>query len=140
MAKTVFVDTGPIFALIDSRDSLHNWVVSELNDLTDKLITNTAVVSEVLFLLKRQGISGKHFYNFVEESIIEVQNPYPSESKSIHHLMNKYEDLPASFADICLLEQYNKSENAQILSTDSDFLVYKDAKGKSLNLISPYIK
>lgn len=140
MARTVFVDTGPIFALIDSRDSLHSWVVLELNDLTDKLITNTAVVSEVLFLLKRQGISGKHFYSFVEENIIEVQNPYPSESASIHNLMKKYEDLPASFADICLLEQYNNSVNAQILSTDSDFLVYKDSKGKSLNLISPYLK
>lgn len=138
MVKTVLVDTGPIVALIDRRDSYHNWAASILDSLDNPMVANTAVVVEVLFILKRLKIDAYRFFGFVEENIIKIVNPYPEKSVYIHSLHSKYKDMPASFADICLVSMFEDDCTQQIFTIDSDFLIYRDSKGNPLNLISPH--
>lgn len=102
------------------------------------MITNTAVVVEVLFILKRLNKNAKNFFGFVEEGIINVRNPYPDNSDLIHSMYSKYSDLPASFADVSLLSMIPPGKGTHIFTVDSDFLIYRDAKGNPLNLISPF--
>lgn len=136
--KTVLVDTGPIIALIDNRDSYHTWAASKIDTFENPMITNTAVVVEVLFILKRLNKNANRFFGFVNEGIIKVKNPYPNNAELIHSMYSKYADLPASFADICLLSMIKQSKETKLFTIDSDFLIYHDSKGKPLNLISPY--
>jgi predicted nucleic acid-binding protein len=53
MARRVFVDTGPIVALLDRRDTHHEGAKREIAHLREPLLTCEAVVSEVFFLLSR---------------------------------------------------------------------------------------
>ena len=53
MARHVLVDAGPIVALLDRRDSHHQWAKGEVAKLHDPLLTCEAVLSEAFFLLSR---------------------------------------------------------------------------------------
>lgn len=140
MEKTVFLDTGPLVALFRERDQFHQWVKIELNKNDFKFITCEAVLTETLFLTQNvpeviEAISG-----MVESEMIVIQSALVSSQKTVFENLIKYHDQKASLADISLLVLYEQQINLPILTTDSDFLIYRDSKGKSLNLISPYLK
>jgi len=46
----------------------------------------TASVTEVLFILKRIGLPAVHFFDWVDEGILIVENPYPEKRELIHRL------------------------------------------------------
>ena len=48
----VLLDTGPLVALLDRRESHHQWAVDQIKQLVPPLITCGAVLSEAFFLLR----------------------------------------------------------------------------------------
>ena len=53
MLRQVIVDTSILVALIDQRDSHHEWARQQLGGIAPPLLTCEAVISEAWFLLKR---------------------------------------------------------------------------------------
>ncbi|MEX2364471.1 MAG: hypothetical protein WD597_12655, partial [Balneolaceae bacterium] len=80
-----------------------------------------------------QALSG-----MIKDGLLKISSVMMDSADVIFSLMLKYHDVHTSLADICLLCMYNNSSNNTIITTDSDFLIYRDSKGKPLNLISPY--
>ena len=60
-----------------------------------------------------------------------------SGQKQIRSFMYNYKNLPASFADSCLVYLYETITNSNILTLDSDFTIYRDQQGKPLELLTP---
>jgi predicted nucleic acid-binding protein len=52
-------------------------------------------------------------------------------------LMKKYEDVPMSLADACLVRMTELNENSQIFTLDSDFHIYRKNRNKKIPLIIP---
>ncbi len=50
MKEVILLDTGPLVALFDERDSHHRWVRAEMDRLPDSVITCEAVLTESCFL------------------------------------------------------------------------------------------
>ncbi|SMO75914.1 type II toxin-antitoxin system VapC family toxin [Gracilimonas mengyeensis] len=138
MAKTVLVDTGPLVALIDRRDSRHAWASAKMDTFTSPMITCTAVIVEAAFLLKRTYNGLENLLSFIDEGIVEVQNPYPKKKETIHRSILKYQNISGSIADLCLVVMAEEFPSCEIFTIDSDFLIYKDSDGNPLPLISPY--
>jgi predicted nucleic acid-binding protein len=76
----------------------------------------------------------------INSGFLEIQDPFSSNQRFVLDVMNKYNDVPCAFADANLLAMFENDKNSVIISTDSDFLIYRDSQGKKLNLISPYLK
>lgn len=138
MAKTVLVDTGPLVALIDRRDSKHTWASAKMDTFTSPMITCTAVITEAAFLLEQTYKGVENLLSFIDEGIVEVQNPYPHKKDAIHEFILNYQNISASLADLCLVIMTEEYHTCEIFTIDSDFLIYRDFEGKTLNLISPY--
>ncbi len=139
MVKTVFLDTGPLVALLRERDQFHQWVKVELSKENFRFITCEAVLTETLFITKNALPVVNAISSMINQNLIEIKSALISNEEQVFELLNKYRDQKTSLADISLLVLYNDIEDASIFTTDSDFLVYRDSKGKPLNLISPYI-
>ena len=75
--------------------------------------------------------------NIIADGALVVENPYPGSMERVHQAMKKYRDLPASFADICLLSMADNIPNSRIMTLDQDFRVYRKRNGKALDLIIP---
>lgn len=53
MSPSVLLDTGPLVALLDRRDSRHAWVTNQLKGRVWPMLTCEPVLTEAFFLLKR---------------------------------------------------------------------------------------
>ncbi len=55
-------------------------------------------------------------------------------------LMERYSNVPMSFADACLVASAEQREGARLFTLDGDFLIYRDGNGQPLPLIAPFEK
>ncbi|MEO9885587.1 MAG: PIN domain-containing protein [Balneola sp.] len=140
MEKTVFLDTGPLVALFRERDQFHQWVKIELSKNDFRFITCEAVLTETLFLTQNSPEVIEAISEMVESEMIVIQSALISSRKTVFEKLIKYHNQKTSLSDISLLVLYELQSNISILTTDSDFLIYRDSKGKPLKLISPYLK
>ena len=140
MARIAFLDTGPLVSFIDKREYHHTWINSVFATLSIPLVTNTSVITEAFFLLKRSNRGEEGLMKMIDENFLKVEDIFISKKEFIFDVMNKYQNIPCSFADASLIAMDDNTNDSVIITTDSDFMMYRDSKGKRLNQISPYLK
>ena len=140
MARHVFVDSGPLVALLDRRDIHHQWVQHELANLHDPLITCEAVLSEVFFLLSRIRGGSAVFIALLRDRLVSpsANFSYQEQSAQILRHLERYASIPMSFADACLVRMSEIERDSIIFTTDRDFLAYKRNRRQPIPLISPF--
>lgn len=136
--KIVYLDTGPLVALFRKRDQFHQWVKTVLSQDDFRFITCEAVLTETLLITQNSPLIVESLTSMIDNNLLELKSALILYKDEVFHLLQKYHDQKTALADICLLTLYNNEEGTSIFTTDSDFLVYRDSKGKPLHLISPY--
>jgi predicted nucleic acid-binding protein len=53
--------------------------------------------------------------------------------------MEKYADTPMDFADACVTRLAELHDTASVITTDTDFLIYRKSNGSPLPLIAPFV-
>jgi len=131
------VDTGPLVAIIVLSDEHHAWTVEQLRRAPPQVLTCDAVISEALFLLKRSGHDCGCLFDLIDTGFLQSDFRLVDEYKSVQHVMQRYADLPTSFADACLVRMCELHPHAQIWTLDRDFHIYRQHKTKKIPLIIP---
>jgi uncharacterized protein len=140
MARRVFVDTGPIVALLDRRDAHHEWAKREIAHLREPLLTCEAVVSEVFFLLSRVRGGNATLIALLRDGLVRMAAnfSYRDHAAEILDRLERYSSVPMSFADACLVRMSEIERDCLVFTTDRDFLTYKRNRRQSIPLISPF--
>jgi predicted nucleic acid-binding protein len=140
MARRVFVDSGPLVALLDRRDTHHAWVQRELANLQEPLLTCEAVLSEVFFLLSRIRNGTSLLVALLRDGLVSTSPDfsYSKESAEILRHLERYSSVPMSFADACLVRMGEIEQDFIIFTTDRDFLTYRRNRRQPIPLISPF--
>ena len=138
-APKVVVDTGPIVALLDADEAHHDWARSQFDTLAPPLLTCEAVLSETSFLLQRIGADPSLSVKLVERGVLRVERILDSneDALAVRQLMRRYRNVPMSFADACLVRLVERTEHASVMTLDSDFFVYRQARRRVIPLVSP---
>ena len=58
--------------------------------------------------------------------------------KRIQQILTNYQNLPALFADACLVRMAEVHNSTQMMTFGSEFTIYRKSGGEPLNLISPF--
>lgn len=111
-----------------------------MGDIEGDFVTCESVLVETLFIVKNSRKAIQAINGMINDQILQLDSVLLHSSKEVFSLMLKYHDIKTSLADISLLCLYNGNPNSTILTTDSDFHIYRDSKGNPLDLISPYKK
>jgi len=140
MAHRVLVDSGPIVALLDRRDTYHEWAKREIANLHEPLLTCEAVISEVFFLLSRVRGGTSIFVALLRDGLVlaSANFSYRDQSVEILRHLQRYSDMPMSFADACLVRMSEIERDCIIFTTDRDFLTYRRNRRQRIPLISPF--
>jgi len=140
MARHILVDTGPIVALLDRRDSHHEWAKREIAGLRDPLLTCEAVISEVFFLLSRVRSGTATFAGLLRDGLVCASPNFSYANQQSHVLdyLERYGSVPMSFADACLVRMSEIDRDCLIFTTDRDFLTYRRNRRQTIRLISPF--
>ncbi len=125
MARTVLIDTGPVVAALRKRDRHHEWARAHFAAATEPFATCEAVVSESLFLLEGAREGKEALCGLLERGIIVVSFSLEAEMEETLRLIRRYRDTPMSFADACLVRMAELENRATVLTTDSDFRIYR---------------
>lgn len=133
----ILMDTGPLVAYFDKNDQWHSLVAKQLNNITSSLNTCEAVITEVVFLMLRNNQSPEVLFDFITSGALVVHSVFSREKNQsrIREIIKTYNNLPASFADACLVNMYENEHQAQVFTLNSDFTIYRTKSDKSLSLI-----
>lgn len=123
MAGSVLADAGFLVALLSRRDSNHRWAVSQAERLPPPWRTCEAAASEAFHLLGARG--GHALSALLRRRALTVAFDLSDDLDPVLRLMQKYADVPASLADACLVRMTEMLAEPIVLTTDTDFRIYR---------------
>ena len=135
MAANVLVDTGFLIALLVGRDANHSWAVTQSSRLPPPWRTCEAVLSEAFHLLGATG--GPTLAALLERHSVVPAFILGEEVTEIVKLMHKYADVPMSLADACLVRMTETLTDTVLLTTDSDFRIYRRHGRRTIRCMMP---
>ena len=135
--KPVLLDTGVIVALLDRSERYHARCVRVLESLEQPLATCEAVIAESCYLLRGLHGAPETVLANVEQGIFQIPLQLNRAAASIRAILRKYRDVPADFADACLIHLADELDTGEILTLDSDFARYRWRRNRAFQLLIP---
>lgn len=133
----LILDTGPWVALHCRDDSHHEWAKAQFARYAGPFLTCEAVVAETCFLLARAGFDPAKALALIERGAVRVALSLGNEVAAVRALFQRYDNVPASLADACLIRMAELNEPCRVLTLDSDFHIYRRHGKKAIPLITP---
>ncbi len=135
MAANVIVDAGFIIALLVRRDTNHSWAVAQSSHLPPPWKTCEAALSEAFHLLGDAG--GHALAALLERRSVSSMLNLSEEIDDVLNLMRKYDNVPMSLADACLVRMTETLADPVLLTADPDFCIYRRHGRRSIPCILP---
>ena len=133
----IIADTGAIVGFLDSSDEHHEWIAKRWQTLPAPFVTCEAVIVESCYLLRHLPGAKDSVLELVESKLINLEFSLPDEITQVRELMQKYESVPMSLADACLVRLSEFTKRARIFTLDSDFWIYRRNGNEEIPLIIP---
>lgn len=125
MAERIVVDAGPLIALFDSDDDFHPIALDFVKTFPGRMLTNLAVVTEVVHLLDFSIQAQTGFLAWLSTGALTLVELDAGDYSRIIRLMRKYADLPMDFADASIVAVCERLGIRKIASIDRDFAIYR---------------
>ncbi len=135
MAANVLVDAGFLVAILTDRDSNHRWAATIAEQHPPSWTTCDAVVSEAFYLLGPQGASS--LIETLRRGAVACPFQFQANTKEVLVLLQKYADVPMSFADACLVRMTEILPDPVLLTTDHGFRIYRRHSRQALPCVMP---
>jgi len=134
--RAAILDTGALVALVSRDDQYHFWATAALKNLPPILLSCEAVISELYFLLRKNKQAKQIVSDMLNSQLLKIV-PMTEELPAILELIRKYDSVPMSYADSALVKLAEMTKDAVVVTTDSDFKIYKYKKNQRLPVLLP---
>jgi uncharacterized protein len=134
------VDTGPLVAFFDRAERHHDWVAERIEKLEAPLLVCEPVLAETMYLLARHSRAQDALFELLQNGALSIAFRIAEQVEGVRILLNKYRNIPISFADACVVRMAELHEEHVVLTLDSDFSVYRKRGRVPLTLIHPAIQ
>ncbi len=119
----VLVDASFLVALWRRNDQHHSWAVGEAQLHPPPWVTCESVLSEADHLLAPDGCATLRLA--CRRGALRIAAIQCDALLPVLDLLDKYSDVAMSVADACLVRLTEISPNSLLLTTDSDFKIYR---------------
>ena len=137
MKSCIIVDTGPLVALLNSRDKHHAWVVQQLGNIQPPMLTCEAVLAEATYLTRAMPGARAALIEMLGEGFLNIGMALADQHSAILAMIRRYTDVPMSLADACLVRLAELYPQSPVLTLDSDFVTYRKNGRLVINVICP---
>ena len=135
MAGSVLVDAGFLVALLSRRDGNHRWAAAQPSRFPPPWKTCEAVLSEAFHLLGAR--SGHALTALLRRRAVVPAFELGADVEPVLKLLDKYADVPMSLADACLVRMTEALTDPVLLTTDTDFHVYRRHSRRTVPCVIP---
>jgi predicted nucleic acid-binding protein len=127
-------DTGFLVALVNSRDSHHEWALRVAEQATEPLLTCEPVLAETAFHLRNVEL----VLQMVTEQFLALSFDCNDHLLQLTALAKTYQDRTPDLADLCLVRMSEIYPEHRVITVDAeDFRVYRRNKREIIPMISP---
>jgi len=133
----IIADTGVIAAFLNPKDQWREWTVEKWRTLPAPFMTCESVITEACFLLHHTKDGEQDVLSLVDAGILQIDFRLSDEAAAVKSLMKKYENVPMSFADACLVRMSETIKDSIVFTTDGDFHIYRKNGKQKVDLIIP---
>jgi predicted nucleic acid-binding protein len=123
MENSVIVDASFLVALWRKNDQNHPWAIQQARRHPPPWITCESVLSEADHLLAPGGCATLRLA--CRRGAIRVVPLHGDAFLPVLDLLDKYANVPMSIADACLVRLTEIQPDPLLLTTDSDFKIYR---------------
>lgn len=123
MANPVIVDASFLVALWRKNDRNHPWAVEQAHRHPPPWITCESVLSEANHLLAPEGCATLRLA--CRRGALRISALHEDDFVTVLDLLDKYADIPMSVADACLVRLTEIVPDPLVITTDSDFKLYR---------------
>lgn len=95
------------------------------------------MVAETCFLLRRGGHNPAKALALIERGVVRVGMNLADELDAVKALFERYQNVPASLADACLVRLSELHERCMLLTLDADFHIYRRHGRRVIPLLRP---
>ena len=137
MRERAILDAGPLVDLLKKDEGDHAWAIALMSEIPPPYYTCEAVLTEASHLVLRLAGGPQRVLDLVSRGVIIVHFRLQDEAGPVHELMRRYADVPMSLADACLVRMAEQHEDSVIITTDSDFRIYRRNGRHAIPLLTP---
>lgn len=136
MKPSVLVDTGPLVAILSKRDSQHDRCVAELDRLPAPLCTCWPVLTEALWLLRRDARTTQALLKSFEAGFLRLLDLDQNSLEWIAGFLARYQDAGAQLADAALVYLAERHGIESVFTLDHrHFSIYRLGRNRRLRVI-----
>ena len=136
MKPVVLADAGPLVALFNQRDLHHAWALARFREFIEPLVTAEAIMVEALHLSRRVPGGAEKLLILWSRGLVAIAFSAEAEKEALCRLMQRYKDVPISFADACLVRLSEIHSRSAVWTVDNDFRVYRRNGRQSIPLLT----
>ena len=126
----ILVDTGPLVALFDQRDTAHDRCTRVLKSLREPLRTTMPVLTEAFHMLGPASRQSDRLRDFVERRGLSLWFFDDGAVNRAFELMELYADHPMDLADASLVVAAESLGTRKVFTVDRrDFETYRVRRG-----------
>ena len=134
---TFIVDSGPLVAFFNQEDQWSSWAIETSSKIIGPFVTCEAVLTETFFLLKHTPKGQQKFIEALSEpEQFSLPWSFKNHYSAVLDLYSKYKDLPASFADICILHMASTIKDSIVWTNNHHFHIYRLPGNKPIPILS----
>jgi uncharacterized protein len=133
----VLLDTSVIVASLNRRDSNHARCAAALLGLRSPIATCEAVIVESCYLLQAIPSAVNDVMANLANGTLQIPFQLSASAQEVQKILHKYRDMPADFADACLIAMADQLDTGEILTLDSDFAHYRWRRARTFHLLIP---
>ena len=135
--EPVLVDTGPLLALYNVRDPLHDACCAQAGLLPlGKAFTCWPVITEAAYMLRKYPADREHLLNEVREEEFILLPLRAVEVAGIQTVYRRYHDQDVDLADASLVHLANRENIQTVFTTDRrHFGVFRLSDGQPFRLL-----
>lgn len=137
MKPPVLLDTGPLVALLNSREASHKRCVDVLKALDDPLLTTWPVITEAAWLLRQnQKLVTQLLRSVGNGGFVNVAHIDSDDGQMMTEILEQYSDQGFQLADVSLMHLANKLDADTVFTLDvRDFSVFRKSSGDALKIV-----
>lgn len=125
MRRKIILDTGPLVALLNLRDTYHDWSKAQFAAIEPPLLTCEAVISEACFLLRALSGGPRTVLELLSRGVVEIPFRLAEEADPVTRLLTRYASVPMALADACLVRMAEQHAKSAVMTLDNDFHIYR---------------
>ena len=134
---TIIADAGPLAALFNPENQWHSWAMRTSRKFLTSPITCDAVITEAFFILRRTPMGPQKLAEVLATpGLYNLPWSFEKHRAAVMNLYLKYNDVPASFADMCILHMASTVKDPLIWTNDAHFKIYRLPRNKPVPIVT----